>query len=163
MALLKVESMYGSKVLSYLLWKYEDSIQSMGYKVGNTKIAEQQIEHISPQNPSNGDTIASGYETDENRRYSQDFRNEYLHCLGNLVLISGTHNRIIGNKPFKDKVASYNENPVLKQQSEIKKFTNPDYPERWDKEAIDRRHIRIVDEFALQKWNFEQVEIFETI
>lgn len=153
--------MYDNKVLPYLLWKYEDSIQNKGYHVANAKITDQQIEHISPQTPTNGDNIASGYDTDADRKYSQDFIQEYLHCLGNLMLISGTHNRSIGNKPFSDKLSSYNENPLLNQQAEIKAFIDAELPNRWDMAAIDRRHSKIVNQFAIIKWDFETVEVEE--
>ena len=45
----------------------------------------------------------------------------YLHCIGNLVLIGASHNAAIGNKPFKDKLASYENAPII-QQRQIKEF-----------------------------------------
>jgi hypothetical protein len=45
--------MYNSRVLSYLLWKYENSIQNRGYHIGSSAIKDEQIEHISPQTLEN--------------------------------------------------------------------------------------------------------------
>lgn len=155
--------MYNSRVLSYLLWKYENSIQNRGYHIGSVKIKDEQIEHISPQTPTNGDAIESGYDTNADRKYEQAFLDEYLNCLGNLMLISPSHNASIGNNPFSDKVESYNDNPLLKQQAEIKTFVDPSTPFKWDMAAIDRRHVRIVDDFALKKWDFDSIKIGEPV
>lgn len=151
--------MYNSKVLSYLLWKYENSIQNRGYQIGSVKIKDEQIEHISPQTPTNGDAIESGYDTNGERKYEQAFLDEYLNCLGNLMLISPSHNASIGNKPFREKIESYLENPLLKQQAEIRSIVDPEFPNKWDMAAIDRRHSKIVDEFAVKNWNFDSIKI----
>jgi uncharacterized protein with ParB-like and HNH nuclease domain len=128
--------MYENRVLHYLLWKYEDYIQSEGYNIKNISLENEQIEHISPQ-----------------------FKNEYLNCLGNLMLISGSHNSSIGNKPFKEKLKSYINNPLLKQQAEIKDFISGNLENPlWDKTAIDKRHKKIVD-FAEKKWSFDNLII----
>jgi len=75
------------------------------------------------------------------------------------MLISPSHNASIGNKPFSDKVESYNDNTLLKQQAEIKTFVDPITPCKGDMAAIDRRHIRIVDEFAVKSWDFDSIKI----
>lgn len=150
--------MYENKVLNYLLWRYEDSIQGKGYSIGNGSIENEQIEHISPQTPSEEEELKSGYEVNKDNEYDEEFRKEYLNCIGNLMLISGSHNSSIGNKPFKNKLDSYNANPLLKQQAEIKSFISKDSI-RWDKKAIDKRHDKIVDEFAIDEWSFDKIEL----
>jgi len=86
---------------------------------------------------------------------SEDFKTDYLNCLGNLMLISGSHNSSIGNKPFKKKLKSYNENPLLNQQGEIKSFiSGTDDKPIWDVEAINKRH-KILHKFAVNTWNFD--------
>ncbi len=123
--------MYGNAVVNYLLWKYEDSLQRKGYSLGDCKIKDEQIEHISPQTPTDEDeTLAHGYEVNENNEYDEDFESEYLNCLGNLMLISGSHNASIGNKPFDDKLNSYKENPLLKQQVQIRDFIDVNNKDR---------------------------------
>lgn len=142
-------SMYGNSVLHYLLWEYEESIQNKGYKIGNVKIENEQIEHISPQTAPN-EAIAAGYEVDENNSYSEDFREKYLNCIGNLMLISGSHNASIGNKAFADKLKSYNENPLLNQQAEIKNFLEIEKIE-WKSSEIQNRKNEIL-RFAFSRW-----------
>jgi len=141
-------NMYGNKVLNYLLWEYEDHIQNRGYRIDNVSLENEQIEHISPQTPEEGEEFATGYETP----YDEEFEKNYLNRLGNLMLISGSHNASIGNKPFKDKLASYNKNPLLNQQAEIKDFCSQ---EKWGKEQIQKRHYKILD-FCLERWQLIQ-------
>lgn len=145
--------MYGNNVLSYLLWSYESYLQSLGYSVEGFKITNQQIEHIAPRTPTDGSTLETGYELNEQGEYSEDFSSKYLNCLGNLMLISGSHNASIGNKPFADKLISYRKNPILNQQAEIASFVKDSENPVWDCEAIDERHKKIVD-FAITEWSF---------
>jgi len=148
-------NLYGNKIINYLLWRYEDYIQNKGYNINNFTIENEQIEHISPKNPTNGEPIATGYDVNENNEYSDEFISDYLNCIGNLMLISGSHNASIGNKPFKDKLETYNKNPLLNQQAEIKEFAmleNNEYV--WKSESIDKRQDVIVN-FAIKTWSFE--------
>lgn len=154
--------MYGNSILHYLLWKYEESIQDKGYNINKVNLEDEQIEHISPRTPPNGNSIASGYDVEENNEYSDEFIDQKLNCLGNLMLISGSHNKSIGNKPFSEKINSYKSNPLLKQQAEIAKFLSDDLS-IWKREQIDKRHKKIVDEFALSKWNFDSIEINDVL
>jgi hypothetical protein len=126
--------------------------------VGNFSIKNKQIEHISPQNPTNGTPIETGYEVDDNNQYSEEFIEERLNCIGNLMLISGSHNASIGNKPFTDKLQTYNKNPLLNQQAEIKDFAvQEDSKDVWKSESIDKRHKKIVD-FAIENWSFDSIK-----
>jgi len=147
--------MYENSVLNYLLWKYEDSIQNRGYSIGNGAIENEQIEHISPRKPTNGEPIATGYDVDENNEYIEGFADKELNCLGNLMLISGSHNASIGNKPFSEKLVSYKSNPLLKQQAEIVEFA--EIQTKWGKIEIGKRHKKIVDDFAIPKWDFDNI------
>jgi len=114
--------MYDNPALHYLLWEYEESIQRKGYRFGNIKLDNEQIEHISPQTPTDGKPLETGYDVDENNMYSEEFCSKYLNSLGNLMLISGSHNASIGNKPFAKKLETYKETPLLRQHSEIARF-----------------------------------------
>ncbi len=147
-------NLYNNKILNYLLWRYENYIQNKGYNIQNFEIKNEQIEHISPKKPTNGEAIKTGYDIDENNEYAEEFVSNYLHCIGNLMLISGSHNASIGNKPFKEKLQTYNLNPLLKQQAEIKYFAvQEDNQFVWKKESIDKRQKTIVD-FAIETWSF---------
>jgi uncharacterized protein with ParB-like and HNH nuclease domain len=151
--------MYDNAVLHYLLWKYEDSIQNRGYSIGNGAIENEQIEHISPQTPTNGESIATGYDVNENNEYPEGFNERELNILGNLMLISGSHNASIGNRPFSEKIISYKSNPLLKQQAEIIDFLdNDENTVKWGATEIWKRHDKIVNRFAIPKWDFDNIK-----
>lgn len=147
--------MYGNRTIHYLLWEYEQSIQSKGYSVGSLVIEKEQIEHISPQTEPD-EAIAAGYEVNEDNLYSEEFKNKYLNCIGNLMLISGSHNASIGNKPFAEKLNSYQQNPLLKQQAEIVTFVKPPVLE-WKTNNIVTRQEKIVG-FAIKRWDFDSIK-----
>lgn len=128
--------------------RYENHLRAndakeKGYSFSLEDIKEITIEHIAPQT-ENGKRLANGYD-----KYNNKFLKGYLHCIGNLLLIDKSHNSSLGNKPFKDKLASY-ENTPLAQQREIKDFVKNDI---WDKEAIKERHEKIKN-FVLETWSF---------
>jgi len=148
--------MYQNRILNYLLWRYEDSLQNRGYNIGNCTIENEQIEHISPQNPTNGEPIATGYDVDQNNKYEQVFIDTNLNSVGNLMLISGSHNASIGNKPFSDKLLSYKSNPLLKQQAEIVDFLGI-AKIKWGALEISDRQDKIVNKFAITKWDFDNI------
>ena len=147
--------MYGNNVFSYLLWQYENSIQNKGYSIKNFSLENEQIEHISPRTPTNGDSIATGYDINDSNEYSEDFIIKHLNSLGNLMLISGSHNASIGNKPFSAKLESYKKNPLLNQQAEIKDFTENG---TWKTDSIEKRHNTIVD-YSIKKWSYLNIDI----
>lgn len=126
----------------FLLWKYENHLIEEEGKAGYLpirydSIVSPQLEHIAPQteNPE------SGY-----CEYDEDFRNHYLDCLGNYLLLSAHHNISIGNVPFEQKRASYNQ---LHQQQEVRNMTEMD--KCWDKEKISKRKEKIV-QFLLSRF-----------
>jgi len=82
----------------------------------------------------------TGYEVDNNNQYTEEFISSKLNCIGNLMLISGSHNASIGNKPFKEKLSSYIKNPLLNQQAEIKTFaSNENEAPVWKTESIEKQ------------------------
>ena len=122
----------------FLLWKYENYLESQG-KDGYSltrfdKISNPELEHIAPQTPKDGQPIATGY-----CEYDEEFKNQYIDCLGNYLLLSKFHNCSIGNKPFKEKRETYNH---LFQQREIQEMTKES--EIWDKEKIETRKEKII-------------------
>ncbi len=147
--------MYGNNVLNYLLWQYENSIQNRGYSIRQFSLESEQIEHISPRKPTNGDPIATGYDVNELNEYSEEFLSGQLNSLGNLMLISQSHNASIGNKPFSEKIETYKNNPLLNQQAEIKDFA---IDNTWKTDSILKRHKEIVD-FAVKRWDFNRIVI----
>lgn len=118
----------------FLLWKYEIYLNSQG-KSGYTptrydSIIDPELEHIAPKT----DNPESGYDN-----YDEEFRNKYIECLGNYLLISKSHNCSIGNKPFAEKRASYT---YLWQHREIQEMTK-DNP-TWTRDLIQKRKEKII-------------------
>jgi hypothetical protein len=147
--------LYGSTVLNYLLWQYENSIQNKGYSIRQFSLDKEQIEHISPRTPAQNEKLASGYDVNEKNEYTEEFLSKYLNSVGNLMLISGSHNASIGNKPFSEKLESYNQNPLLNQQAEIKEFS---FDNTWKIDSIEKRHKKIID-FASKRWSFSKIDV----
>ena len=122
----------------FILWEYENYLENQGesgYSVTRfDEIESPELEHIAPQTPTNGEPIAAGY-----CEYDVEFRNQYIDCLGNYLLISKSHNCSVGNRPFSEKRSSYNH---LAQQREIQNMTTDNGI--WNKEKISLRKEKIV-------------------
>lgn len=122
------------KTAKFLLWKYENYLESIGKKGYNPtridRINKPHLEHIAPQT----ENPASGY-----GRYTEKFREDCIDCLGNYLLLSAPHNESIGNKPFSVKRDSYTK---LAQQIEVREMTKDDM--RWDKKKIEERKDKII-------------------
>ena len=129
----------------YILWKYENYLKSQG-KAGYSPmrfdaIESPELEHIAPQTQPDGTPEETGYP-----EYDEEFRNQYVDCLGNYLLVSKSHNCAEGNRPFAEKRASYTQ---LAQQREVVDMTE-DSP-IWDKEKIAHRKEKLVD-FVLRNF-----------
>ena len=154
-----LNDMSKNNITNYILWRYEDSLQGAGYNIKVMEIENEEIEHISPKTPTNGEPIETGYEVNENNQYSEDFILDDLHSIGNLMLISKKHNASIGNKPFAEKLSTYKENPLLKQQAEIKEFADDENAKPvWKRSSISKRR-RKIRRFVLENWDFDSVKI----
>lgn len=121
-------------IAKFLLWKYENHLKSQG-RNGYTPtryddIISPELEHIAPQteNPE------TGYDT-----YDEEFKNQYINCFGNFLLLSKSHNCSVGNIPFADKRASY---AHLEQQREIQEMTK--YNPIWTRDLIQKRKEKII-------------------
>ncbi|MBJ6146316.1 DUF262 domain-containing protein [Hymenobacter sp. BT559] len=125
-------------IARFLLWKYENYLQGQG-KSGYAlmrfdAISEPHLEHIAPQTPTKGEPVAAGYP-----EYDDDFKNQFIDCLGNYLLLSASHNCSIGNQPFLKKRATYNH---LAQQREIQDLSLDSGV--WSKELIGKRKTDII-------------------
>ena len=127
----------GHGIAKIILWLYENHLIENGKSGYGLKrydaVEKSQCEHIAP-NTENQDAN-SGY-----CPYDDEFRESYLNCLGNYLLLSGHHNESIGNNSFETKRNTYTQ---LLQQQEIRNMTEQDY--LWDKAKIDKRKELIVD------------------
>ena len=121
----------------FLLWKYENYLIASGKSgyspVRYDSIETPHLEHIAPQTENK--EADNGY-----CPYDEDFYNRYLECLGNYLLLSGSHNMSLSNGRFQIKRESYTH---LQQQLEVQRMTEQD--QLWDKEKIRQRHTKIVD------------------
>ena len=149
-------NMYQNGMINYFLWEYEQDLQRKGYLCGSVSIQDESIEHISPQT-ENGEKVSSGYEVDSDGFYAQEFRDKYINNLGNLMLISQSHNSSIGNQDFDKKLSSYSKNCILQQQVQIKCFVKDPNNPKWDSEAIRKRCEDMIS-FALKRWEFLEIK-----
>jgi hypothetical protein len=128
------------KLARFLLWKYENHLLSESPSVGYSQtrrfdtIEDPHLEHISPQTPPD-EVVASGYSV-----YDEEFVQQYLNCIGNYLLLSGKHNKIIGNHPFIKKYESYIH---LEQQKEVRSMSEP-CGITWTKDLIRDRKEKII-------------------
>lgn len=124
-------------IAKIILWLYENYLIEKGKSGYGLRryddVKNSQCEHIAPktenQNPD------CGY-----CPYDDEFRESYLNCLGNYLLLSGHHNESIGNISFDMKRDTYTQ---LLQQQEVRDMTEQDH--YWDKEKIQARKKRIVN------------------
>ncbi len=121
-------------VAKKLLWRYENYLISRGRAgyapIRYEAVKDPDLEHIAPQTENPG----SGYFP-----YEDDVES-YVECIGNYLLLNGSHNRSIGNGPFDQKRESYRQ---LLQQQEVRDMTEADHV--WDKEKILARKKKIID------------------
>lgn len=128
-------------MVKFLLFKYENSLRE---KSGFPLL-----------------TIENYFETDERKKFSiehitsqkskelvfdEDFKENYLHSIGNLVIDSKSSNSRKGNKNVDDKIIQYNQAPVMSQNQIDKDKVN------WTslsevKAFIDKRN-KIISEFV---------------
>ena len=148
---------YGNRAAGYFYRQYEAFRSEKGYDTSNT-VRSKNIEHIAPRTPTDGNPVANGYGiyvdavTPENGIES----GQWLNCIGNLMLISESHNKSIGNCPFKDKLASYKASP-LRQQLEIEEFASTRDGEKvWDLDAIKKRKEAMI-KAAMEIWSLDKI------
>lgn len=153
---------FNHRICSYLLWRYEQSLCPPNHPKERVRwediMKKESLEHIAPQTPKDEER-AHGYgiyrdiENPENGIES----GEWLHSIGNMLLLSQSQNSSAGNKDLKDKLEIYKEeNSLIRQQQEIVTFMdNPDNP-FWDKACIERRGKHIIDA-ALAIWDVNKI------
>jgi len=131
------------KEAKIILWKYENYLIEQQGKEGYEpksfrSINNPHLEHIAPQ--TENEEPAAGYDI-----YDEDFREHYLYCIGNFLLLSGPHNESISNGPFEIKRATFTQ---LRQQREIQDMTAEDHI--WNREKIEKRKRSLIDDFIMK-------------
>ncbi len=133
------ESLQGKldhSIVKYLLWKYECHLEQQG-KSGYlpsrfNRIISPEVEHIAPTAEPN--ERPHGYDV-----YDDEFKHQYLDCLGNYLLLSKSHNCAVGHIPFSKKWVTYVHNA---QQREIQTLAAQDGI--WSKTLIQNRKDKII-------------------
>ena len=142
---------------SYLLWRYEETLQTKGYERDLYFIKKESLEHIAPQHPKDG-VIATGYGAYQDTEHPEEGieSGEWLSSIGNMLLVSASHNSSLGNNNFKDKLSDYSKSNLMMQQKElVEQFKDVENP-IWDKACIEARGKRIIDK-AMEIWNLDKI------
>ena len=128
-------------MVKFLLFKYENSLRE---KSGFPLL-----------------TIENYFETDERKKFSiehitsqkskelifdEDFKENYLHSIGNLVIDSKSSNSRKGNKNVDDKIIQYNQAPVM-SQNQIDK-DKVDWTSISEVKAFIDKRNKIISEFV---------------
>ena len=144
-----------SNYQQYLFWKYENYLrienQPIFSEMSHDEFANRDprtklsIEHIGSQTPTSPTEM------------TQEFRENYLHNIGNLTIDTLGANSSKSNRDFEYKYEKYYSRSPLKQQNELKNFIKEQTGKLdWDDTAINSRRERIL-EFALDYWNHKDV------
>ncbi len=143
----------------YLFWKYENYLREIGGysemsydEFTNTKPRSKfSIEHIIPQNPMESKVVEDDSILSTTDFESPDFKEEYLHSIGNLTIDPISANASKSNQNFQDKNQKYFLRAPLMAQNELIDFLNDETGE-WDTVSISSRS-RAIRFFALARWN----------
>jgi hypothetical protein len=76
--------------------------------------------------------------------YNDEFKQKYIECIGNYLLVSKSHNCSVGNYPFREKYATYT---YLEQQKEVQKLVNYNEDGPWNRAVIQQRE-EVLTEFV---------------
>ena len=143
----------------YLFWKYEnylrgrDGYSEMAYAefTNNESWSKFSMEHIIPQNPKKSKVVIDDSIFSITDFESSEFKENYLHSLGNLTIDPISANASKSNKNFPYKNQRYFVRAPLMAQNELSDFLN-DETGQWDTISISQRSqaIRL---FTLERWN----------
>ena len=143
----------------YLFWKYENYLRELdGYpkmshdEFTNTKPRSKfSMEHIIPQNPKKSKVVVDDSILSTTDFESLEFKENYLHSIGNLTIDPISANASKSNQAFKYKNQRYFCRAPLMAQNELIDFLN-DETKQWDTVSISKRS-RTIRLFASERWN----------
>ena len=140
-------------VRKYLFWKYENHLRSNEQPIAS-EMSEKEflsensktkltIEHIASQKPkvTTSKLIMPIFD--------EDFKNMYLHSLGNLTFDPNSANASKGNRGILIKSTKYFIKAPFKTQNELNDFIHGN---EWDKHSIEKRAEKVIN-FALRYWD----------
>jgi uncharacterized protein with ParB-like and HNH nuclease domain len=123
-----------SNIVKFVLWNYENSLrkkENAGLLQDKEMYKKYTIEHIHPENPEKED--------------SETFKNNYLHVIGNLNLLTQSQNSSFGRKDFERKSELYQKTALI-SYTEIRKN------KQWTKIEIGERNKNIT-KFVIEYFN----------
>lgn len=146
----------------YLFWKYENYLREIGsypemsYKefTSTDPRSKLSMEHIIPQNPKESKFVSDDSIPPTTDFESSEFKDNYLHSIGNLTIDPISANASKSNQNFEYKDQKYFHRAPLMAQNELIDFLN-DETEQWDTDSISDRARKIYC-FALERWNSRQ-------
>jgi hypothetical protein len=130
---------YNSTIRSYFFWRYENFLRKQTPKVPPMPIEDLKIENAELiPTTEHIDSIAAEWEGRMSKKDRELFEENYLHCIGNLVLDPKSSNSSKGKKKWKIKQNEYYSQTPLKSQLELKQYL--DRTKRtWTKLSIIKR------------------------
>lgn len=151
----------------YLFWKYENYLRELN---GYSPMSEEEysskdkrfqltIEHVAPQNPEEDKNRIITTENCKFTNYhSDEFKETYLHCIGNLTFDPRSANSSKGRKSIEEKNSKYFRRAPFMTQNEMEDFLENSY---WNENSISKRKDKIID-FALRMWDPVKIVGIET-
>lgn len=126
-------------MVKYILFSYENYLRKeKGYPTltrnnyfNNDKREKLNIEHITAQRT-------------QSLEFDEDFKENYLHSIGNLVIDTTSSNSRKGNKKITDKIKEFNKAPIMSQNLINQENINWDSLEEV-KKFIDKRNEKIIN------------------
>lgn len=146
----------------YLFWKYENYLRDMdGYSemsydefTNDNSRSKFSMEHIIPQNPKESKVVEDDSILSTTDFESLEFKENYLHSIGNLTIDPVSANASKSNQNFEYKDQKYFRRAPLMAQNELIDFQN-DKTGKWDTVSISNR-ARQIRCFALERWNCQK-------
>ena len=148
----------------YIFWKYENYIrEKSGYPemmshdefTTDNPRSKFSMEHIIPQNPKESKVVVDDSILSVTDFESPEFKEDYLHSIGNLTIDPLSANASKSNQDFEYKDQMYFRRAPLMTQNELSDFLNKE-TEQWDDTSISKRANKIV-KFALEYWDHQKV------
>jgi hypothetical protein len=157
---LRNQEFYYGGAAKYFYWRYENELRTRPGKqfpkltlkdyFSTSTTTRFSIEHIAAQQTDNQQYSLATINP-YNGRGATEFREKYLHSIGNLVLDCHSPNASKGNSAFPDKVASFQSAPLVSQNELHEYATKSGKVLVWDKDAIKSREEALLD-FAAKTW-----------
>ena len=143
----------------YLFWKYENYLRDVdGYSemsyvefTNDNPRSKFSMEHIIPQNPKESKVVEDNSILSTTDFASPEFKEDYLHSIGNLTIDPISANASKSNQSFPYKNQRYFRRAPLMAQNELIDFLD-DKIKQWDTVSISSRAQKIYC-FALERWN----------